>query len=86
MKNEQPKIRRLLRLMRLLSLEDGISIKEIARELKISIRTTHRYLQSLKEEGFYIQRLKNKKGETVYRMILVFEKGRLGTVKGFKTK
>ena len=84
MKNEQPKIRRILRLIRLLHNEDGISMNEIAQELKISTRTAHRYLQSFRQENFSIQTFHNKKGETVYRMILVFEKGRLATVKGLK--
>ncbi|MBP5397722.1 MAG: WYL domain-containing protein [Bacteroidales bacterium] len=53
----QPKIERLLRLMRLLSGSVDYTIAEIGERLLISSRSVYRYIESLKDAGFSVVKL-----------------------------
>lgn len=54
---DQPKIERLLRLMRLLSGNVDYSIREIGDKLGITSRSVYRYIESLKDAGFSVIKL-----------------------------
>jgi len=54
---DQPKIERLLRLMKLLSSNVNHSIDELAEILEMSTRSVYRYLDTFKEAGFSVKRL-----------------------------
>ncbi len=54
---DQPKIERLLRLMKLLTLPVNYTIDEIAERLGMSRRTVYRYIDTLKGAGFAVARI-----------------------------
>ena len=54
---DQPKIERLLRLMKLLTLPVNYTIDEIADRLGMSRRTVYRYIDTLKGAGFAVARI-----------------------------
>ena len=53
---DQPKIERLLRLMKMLAGNVDYTVDEIADRLQMSRRTIYRYIDTLKEAGFAIRR------------------------------
>ena len=55
--NEQAKFERLLRLMQYLSGTVNYSVQNIAERLDISTRTVYRYLQTLKDAGFMVNKI-----------------------------
>lgn len=54
---EQPKIERLLRLMKLLTTNVNYTVEELASRLDTSYRTIYRYIDTFKDAGFVVQRL-----------------------------
>ncbi len=58
---DQPKIERLLRLMKLLTANNSYSIDELADRLSASRRTIYRYIDTFREAGFVIK----KRGEYI---------------------
>ena len=56
---DQPKIERLLRLMKLLTLPVNYTVDEIADKLEMSRRTVYRYIDTLKGAGFAVARIGN---------------------------
>lgn len=54
---DQPKIERLLRLMKLLSGNVNYSIDELSRKLEMSPRTIYRYIDTFKSAGFAVTKL-----------------------------
>lgn len=53
---DQPKIERLLRLMKLLTANTRYSVDELAERLGMSRRTVYRYIDTFREAGFVIKR------------------------------
>ncbi len=53
---DQPKIERLLRLMKMLTANTTYSVDELAQRLEISRRTIYRYIDTFREAGFVIKR------------------------------
>jgi predicted DNA-binding transcriptional regulator YafY len=53
---DQPKLERLLRIMKLLTSNNSHTIEEIASMLNISIRSVYRYVDSFREAGFVIKK------------------------------
>lgn len=62
---DQPKMERMLRLMRLLSGNVNYSVDELADRLDISARSIYRYLDSFKSAGFAVEKLYGN----VYRLL-----------------
>ncbi|MBR5886240.1 MAG: WYL domain-containing protein [Alistipes sp.] len=56
---DQPKIERLLRLMKLLTANVEYSVDEIAERLDMSRRTIYRYIDTFREAGFVIKKSGN---------------------------
>lgn len=54
---DQPKIERLLRLMKLMSGSVNYSIDELSDKLEMSVRTVYRYIDTFKEAGFAVTKL-----------------------------
>ena len=61
---DQPKIERLLRLMKMMSGSVNYSIDELSDKLDMSPRTIYRYIDTFKNAGFAVQRI----DEGVYKM------------------
>ncbi len=53
---DQPKIERLLRLMKMLTANTTYSVEELAQRLGLSRRTIYRYIDTFREAGFVIKR------------------------------
>jgi predicted DNA-binding transcriptional regulator YafY len=53
---DQPKIERMLRLMKLLTANTSYTIDDIAQRLSMSRRTIYRYIDSFREAGFVIKK------------------------------
>lgn len=53
---DQPKIERLLRLMKLLTVNNRYTVPQIADRLEMSVRTVYRYIDTFREAGFVIKR------------------------------
>lgn len=53
---DQPKIERLLRLMKLLTANTSYSVDELAHRLSMSRRTVYRYIDTFREAGFVIKK------------------------------
>ncbi len=53
---DQPKIERLLRLMKMLTANSSYSVDELAVRLSMSRRTVYRYIDTFREAGFVIKR------------------------------
>lgn len=54
---DQPKIERMLRLMRLLASNTNYTIDELAEKLDMSYRTIYRYIDTFKSSGFAVSKL-----------------------------
>ena len=54
---DQPKIERMLRLMRLMASNTNYTIDELAEKLKMSYRTIYRYIDTFKASGFAVAKL-----------------------------
>ena len=54
---EQPKIERLLRLMKLMTGNVNYTINDLAERLDTSYRSIYRYIESFKDAGFVVQKL-----------------------------
>ena len=53
---DQPKIERMLRLMKLLTANNRYTVNDLANRLQISDRTIYRYIDSFREAGFVIKK------------------------------
>ena len=53
---EQPKIERVLRLMKMMTGNNNYTIEEMAERLGISYRSVYRYIETFKSSGFVVQR------------------------------
>ncbi|MFI3285686.1 MAG: HTH domain-containing protein [Rikenellaceae bacterium] len=53
---DQPKIERLLRLMKLLTANNAYSVDELAERLSMSRRTIYRYVDTFRQAGFVIKK------------------------------
>ena len=62
---EHASIERVLRLMRLMGGNINFTIEELATKLQTSERTIYRYIDTLKEAGFVVQKLHG----TYYRIM-----------------
>jgi len=56
---DQPKLERLLRLMKLLTANNSLTVDEIADKLSISSRSVYRYIDTFREAGFVIKKMNN---------------------------
>ncbi|MBN2764909.1 MAG: transcriptional regulator [Paludibacteraceae bacterium] len=56
---DQPKLERLLRLMKLLTANNSLTVDEIAEKLCISARSVYRYIDTFKDAGFVIKKTNN---------------------------
>lgn len=56
---DQPKLSRLLRLMKLLTANNSLNVDEIAAKLSISQRSVYRYIDTFREAGFVIKKVDN---------------------------
>ena len=55
---DQPKMERLLRLMKLMSGSVNYSLEQLSRKLDMSERTIYRYIDTFKESGFVVTRFR----------------------------
>jgi len=62
---DQPKIERMLRLMRLLSGSVNFTVEEIAEKMDTSYRTVYRYIDTFKDAGFVVEKIHG----SVYRLL-----------------
>ena len=53
---DQPKIERMLRLLKLLTANNRYTISDLANRLQTSDRTIYRYIDSFREAGFVIKK------------------------------
>ena len=53
---DQPKVERLLRLMKMLTANNSLTVDEIADKLSISSRSVYRYIDTFREAGFVIKK------------------------------
>jgi len=60
---DQPKIERLLRLMKMLTANVRYSVEDLATRFEVSVRTIYRYIDTFREAGFVI-----KNNDTIYRI------------------
>lgn len=56
---DQPKLERLLRLMKMLTANNSLTVDEIADKLAISSRSVYRYIDTFREAGFVIKKVDN---------------------------
>jgi predicted DNA-binding transcriptional regulator YafY len=56
---DQPKLERLLRLMKMLTANNSLTVDEIAAKLAISQRSVYRYIDTFREAGFVIKKTDN---------------------------
>ena len=61
---DQPKIERMLRMIQLLASNTNYTLNEIADKLELSRRSMFRYIDTLKNAGFVVQRI----GEGIYKI------------------
>ena len=61
---DQPKLERLLRLMKMLTANTEYTIDDLAERLMMSRRTVYRYIDTFREAGFVIKRAANTSGWT----------------------
>ena len=61
---DQPKIERVLRLMKMMAGNNNYTVEDMAERLGISYRSVYRYIDTFKEAGFVVQR---KEG-SIYRL------------------
>jgi len=50
---DQPKLERLLRLMKMLTANNSLTVDEIAAKLSISHRSVYRYIDTFREAGYF---------------------------------
>ena len=62
---EQPKVERILRLMRLMSGNTYYTVNELAEKLDTSYRSIYRYIDTFKEVGFAVEKIHGN----VYRLV-----------------
>ena len=62
---EQPRVERVLRLMRLMSGNSYFTIDELAQKLETSYRSIYRYIDTFKEVGFAVEKIHGN----VYRLV-----------------
>ncbi|MDP4290573.1 MAG: WYL domain-containing protein [Bacteroidota bacterium] len=53
---DQPKFERLLRLMKMLTANNSLTVEEIADRLSISVRSVYRYVDTFRDAGFVIKK------------------------------
>ena len=53
---DQPKLERLLRLMKLLTANTTYNVDQLAERLRMSRRTVYRYIDTFREAGFVIKK------------------------------
>ena len=53
---EQPKIERVLRLMKMMTGNNNYTVEDMAERLGISYRSVYRYIETFKDAGFVVQR------------------------------
>ena len=53
---DQPKLERLLRLMKLLTANTTYNVDQLAERLQMSRRTVYRYIDTFREAGFVIKK------------------------------
>ena len=56
---DQPKLERLLRLMKLLTANTTYNVDQLAERLRMSRRTVYRYIDTFREAGFVIKKSGN---------------------------
>ena len=56
---DQPKLERLLRLMKMLTANNSLTVGEIADKLGISSRSVYRYIDTFRDAGFVIKKTNN---------------------------
>jgi predicted DNA-binding transcriptional regulator YafY len=56
---DQPKLERLLRLMKMLTANSYLTVEDIAEKLSISTRSVYRYIDNFREAGFVIKKQNN---------------------------
>jgi len=56
---DQPKLERLLRLMKMLTANTSLTVDEIADKLGISSRSVYRYIDTFREAGFVVKKTNN---------------------------
>jgi predicted DNA-binding transcriptional regulator YafY len=56
---DQPKLERLLRLMKMLTANNSLTVDEIADKLNISSRSVYRYIDTFRDAGFVIKKTNN---------------------------
>ena len=56
---DQPKLERLLRLMKLLTANNYLTVEEIATRLSITPRSVYRYIDTFRTAGFVIKKKNN---------------------------
>ena len=56
---DQPKLERLLRLMKMLTANNSLNVDEIADKLGISSRSVYRYIDTFRDAGFVIKKTNN---------------------------
>lgn len=56
---DQPKIERMLRLMKLMSGSDNYTIEELGKQLDLSYRSVYRYIETFKSCGFVVVKVKS---------------------------
>lgn len=56
---DQPKLERLLRVMKMLTANNSLTVDEIANKLSISQRSVYRYIDTFREAGFVIKKTDN---------------------------
>lgn len=61
---EQPRIERMLRLMKMMSGNTNYTIGELAKKLGITYRSVYRYIDTFKESGFVVDKLR----KNVYKL------------------
>ena len=61
---DQPKIERLLRLMKMLAGNKNYTIDDLAERLGLSYRSIYRYIDTFKDSGFVVEKLHSN----VYRL------------------
>ena len=61
---DQPKIERMLRLMKMMSGNENYTITELSKKLDMSYRTVYRYIDTFKASGFVV----NKVRTNVYKI------------------
>lgn len=56
---DQPKIERLLRLMKMLTANHSLTVDEMAERLSISSRSVYRYIDTFRQAGFVVKKVGN---------------------------